>query len=164
MLQAKDELANAQAQNPSRRSEGFSFVGPDSASPPVRFGAMSRLCQLVQWRTETGLGWLGMQDSNSETSSQIIPLKDRSNSRHPAEFWPQRLFAFELRRWETQLGPGAKISAGMLARTLANGTAKTAANFGAGLDAHKEQLYCGPVLRHPAELIQAANFKSATAF
>ena len=25
-------------------------------------------------------------------------------------------------------------------------------------------LYCGPVLRHPAELIQAANFTAAVAF
>src|SRR6266516_3768334 len=33
----------------------------------------------------------------SETSSQMIPLKSRSDSRDPAEFWPQRLFAFELR-------------------------------------------------------------------
>jgi hypothetical protein len=33
---------------------------------------------------------------------------------NPAEFWPQRLFAFELRRWEAQLGPSAKISAGCL--------------------------------------------------
>jgi len=38
-------------------------------------------------------------------SSQIIPLKGRADSRDPAEFWPQRLFAFELRRGDTQLGP-----------------------------------------------------------
>src|SRR6266568_8202982 len=42
---------------------------------------------------------------NSETSSQNIPLKGRADSRDPAEFWPQRLFAFELRRGDTQLGP-----------------------------------------------------------
>src|SRR5262249_15856679 len=29
-------------------------------------------------------------------SSQNIPLKVRSDSRDPAEFWPQRLFAFEV--------------------------------------------------------------------
>src|SRR5438034_1862284 len=51
----------------------------------------------------------------SETSSQIIPLKSRSDSRDPAEFWPQRLFAFELRRGGTKLGPSARISAEMLA-------------------------------------------------
>src|SRR6266481_6883288 len=34
---------------------------------------------------------------NSETSAQIIPLKGRIDLRDPAEFWPQRLFAFELR-------------------------------------------------------------------
>ena len=32
-------------------------------------------------------------------SSQIIPLKSRTDFRSPAEFQPQRLFAFELRRW-----------------------------------------------------------------
>src|SRR6516164_6015520 len=32
----------------------------------------------------------------------------------PAELRPQRLFAFELRRWEAQLGPSARISAGGL--------------------------------------------------
>jgi hypothetical protein len=32
----------------------------------------------------------------------------------PAEFRPQRLFVFELRRWEAQLGPSARISAGCL--------------------------------------------------
>src|SRR5258707_1008454 len=43
--------------------------------------------------------WLRWSDSNSEMSSQIIPLKDRADCGNPAEFWPQRLFAFELRRW-----------------------------------------------------------------
>ena len=32
-------------------------------------------------------------------------MKGRADSRDPAEFWPQRLFAFELRRGDTQLGP-----------------------------------------------------------
>jgi hypothetical protein len=32
----------------------------------------------------------------SEMSAQIIPLKGRSDPRDPTEFWPQRLFAFEL--------------------------------------------------------------------
>jgi hypothetical protein len=54
----------------------------------------------------------------SETSSQNIPLKGRTDSRDPAEFWPQRLFAFELRRGDTQLGPSARISAGIRTRTL----------------------------------------------
>jgi len=44
-------------------------------------------------------GLLGWKDSNSEMSSQIIPLKGRTDFRGPAEFQPQRLFAFELRRW-----------------------------------------------------------------
>src|SRR2546427_6702999 len=30
------------------------------------------------------------------------------------KFWTRRLFAFELRRWEAQLGPSARISAGCL--------------------------------------------------
>src|SRR5262245_9345455 len=47
-------------------------------------------------------------------SSQNIPLKARSDSRDPAEFLPPRLFAFKLRRWEAQLGPSARISAGCL--------------------------------------------------
>ena len=47
-------------------------------------------------------------------SSQNMPLKGRTDSRDPAEFRPQRLFAFELRRWEAQLRPSARISAGCL--------------------------------------------------
>src|SRR5260370_16425556 len=43
--------------------------------------------------------WLRWSDSNSEMSSQIIPLKDRADCGNPPEFWPQRLFAFDLRRW-----------------------------------------------------------------
>ena len=42
--------------------------------------------------------WLRWSDSNSETSSQNIPLKGRSDSQDSAEFRPQRPFAFELRR------------------------------------------------------------------
>src|SRR2546430_14670494 len=61
--------------------------------------------------------WLRWSDSNSEMPSQNIPLKGRTDSRDPAEFWPQRLFAFELRCRDTQLGPGARISAGVPART-----------------------------------------------
>jgi hypothetical protein len=44
--------------------------------------------------------WLGMRDSNSEMSPQIIPLKGRKICGDLVELWPQRLFAFELRRWE----------------------------------------------------------------
>jgi hypothetical protein len=44
-------------------------------------------------------------------SPQIIPLKGRKICGDPAEFWRQRLFAFELRRWEAQLEPSASISA-----------------------------------------------------
>ena len=39
--------------------------------------------------------------------------KSADNSQ-PAEFRPQKLFAFELRRWEAQLEPSARISAGCL--------------------------------------------------
>jgi hypothetical protein len=45
-------------------------------------------------------------------------LKGRADSRDQAEWGPQRLFAFELRRGDTQLGPRAKISAGVLAPAL----------------------------------------------
>jgi hypothetical protein len=51
-------------------------------------------------------------------SRQNIPLKGRADSRDQAEWGPQRLFAFELRRGDTQLGPRAKISAGVLAPAL----------------------------------------------
>jgi hypothetical protein len=51
-------------------------------------------------------------------SPQTIPLKGRADSRDQAEWGPQRLFAFELRRGDTQLGPRAKISAGVLAPAL----------------------------------------------
>src|SRR6266404_9431714 len=48
--------------------------------------------------TET-TAWLGIRESNSEMSSQIIRLKVLQICKNPAEFWPQRVFAFELRRW-----------------------------------------------------------------
>jgi hypothetical protein len=51
-------------------------------------------------------------------SRQNIPLKGRADSRDQAEWGPQRLFAFELRQGDTQLGPRAKISAGVLAPAL----------------------------------------------
>ncbi len=35
----------------------------------------------------------------SEMSAQSISLKGWTDLREPAEFWPQRLFALELRRW-----------------------------------------------------------------
>src|SRR6266481_6314384 len=46
-------------------------------------------------------------------STQIIPLKDRTDLRGPSEFQPQRLFAFELRRWErsSSLVPGSRQKA-----------------------------------------------------
>jgi hypothetical protein len=49
----------------------------------------------------------------SEMSTQIIPLKDRTDLRGPSEFQPQRLFAFELRRWErsSSLVPGSRQKA-----------------------------------------------------
>ena len=61
-------------------------------------------------------GWLGWEDSNSEMSAQNIPLKGFSGD--PAEFWPQRLFAFELRLPTPQLGPSARISAGCRGQAL----------------------------------------------
>ena len=76
-------------QNPSRRSEGFSFVGPDSKSTGAFWCDVAPAARTMAHRDRTA--WLGMQDSNLETSSQIIPLKDRSNSRDPAEFWPQTI-------------------------------------------------------------------------
>src|SRR5438093_1180375 len=42
--------------------------------------------------------WLRWSDSNSEMSSQNIPLKGRTDSRESSRILPQRLFAFELRR------------------------------------------------------------------
>src|SRR5205807_9870884 len=44
----------------------------------------------------------------SEMSSQIIPLKGRSDSWHHSEFRSQRLFACELRRRDTRLGPSVQ--------------------------------------------------------
>jgi hypothetical protein len=66
------------------------WVGPPARCPP----ASSILAQ------GDLTAWLGMKDSNSEMSSQIIPLKGRTDSGKPAQFWPQRLFAVELRSWE----------------------------------------------------------------
>src|SRR5215510_8253269 len=71
----------------------------------------------------------------SETSAQNIPLKGRTVCGNSAEFRPQRLFAFELRRWEAQLGPNARISAAMLARgSVDHCGAGTAAIFGRSRD------------------------------
>src|SRR5205807_2159073 len=49
------------------------------------------------------------------TSTQNIPLKGRKICGDPAEFWRQRLFAFELRRWGNAARSNAS-SAGTLAR------------------------------------------------
>jgi hypothetical protein len=66
-----------------------------------------------------GTGWLGMWDSNSETLPQIFSLKGRTDSGIQPEFWPQRLFAFELGRLAIRSsGPMPRISAVMLARML----------------------------------------------
>src|SRR5215471_12023359 len=54
-------------------------------------GARSALCG--------GRSVMSVPTAISEMSSQNIPLKVRSDSRDPAEFWPQRLFVFEVRRW-----------------------------------------------------------------
>jgi hypothetical protein len=68
---------------------------PSGAAPPW----------LMWWQVPNRTGtwrptaWLRWSDSNSETSSQNIPLKGRLDCPDPAEFCPQRLFAFELRRW-----------------------------------------------------------------
>jgi hypothetical protein len=67
--------------------------------PPEAVGAMQAMGSSGNkgWRDQTA--WLGWEDSNSEMSSQIIPLKGRTDSPwDPAEFRPPRLFAFELRR------------------------------------------------------------------
>jgi hypothetical protein len=50
-------------------------------------------------------------------SSQNIPLKGRSDSPDPAEFWPQRLFTFELRCW----GYAARASCQDLSRDACAG-------------------------------------------
>src|SRR6516164_2432980 len=64
----------------------------------------------------------------------------------PAEFRPQRLFAFELRRWEAQLGLSASISAGCLRwqelpRFSAGQSSKTIAHF--ALDFFRKESVCG---------------------
>src|ERR1700716_3987368 len=82
----------------------------------VGVGAVSGGLHLLPGGNRTG--WLRWSDSNSETSSQNIPLKGRSDCPDPAEFWPQRLFAFELRRPGDAARPRARTSAGVLARTL----------------------------------------------
>ncbi len=57
---------------------------------PCPNGARSVLCG--------GRSVMSVPTAISEMSSQIIPLKGRIDLRDPAEFWRQRLFAFELRR------------------------------------------------------------------
>jgi hypothetical protein len=52
-------------------------------------------------------------------SPQTIPLKGRKICGAPAEFWPQRLFAFEMRAGEMPLGPSAAgIFSSVMRRTL----------------------------------------------
>ena len=41
----------------------------------------------------------------SEMTTEIISLKIAQICGDPSEFWLWRVFAFELRRWDTQLGP-----------------------------------------------------------
>jgi hypothetical protein len=57
------------------------------------------MVQVLRMDRRDPTAWLGMQDSNSETSSQIIPLKGRTDLRESSRNWRQRLFAFELRGW-----------------------------------------------------------------
>src|SRR5262249_51291088 len=79
-------------------------------------------------------------------SWQNTPLKDRTDFRDPAELRPQRLFAFELRRWEAQLEPSASISAGCLRwqelpRFSAGQSSNTIARF--ALDFSRKERVCG---------------------
>ena len=41
------------------------------------------LCDQQEFRAGDETGWLGTYDSNSETPSQIIPLKARADSQDP---------------------------------------------------------------------------------
>jgi len=73
-------------------------------------GARSVLCG--------GRSVMSVPTAISEMSSQIIPLKVLQICKNPAEFWPQRVFAFELRRWGNAARVArCRISAGVLART-----------------------------------------------
>jgi hypothetical protein len=53
--------------------------------------------------------WLGIRDSNSETSAQIIPLKDRTDLRESNRMLLPRLFAFELRCWGDAARAGKRL-------------------------------------------------------
>jgi len=66
----------------------------------LREGGATLCMTIAGLRTcERPTAWLGWEDSNSEMSPQIIPLKDHTDCGDPAEFWLWSLFAFELRRW-----------------------------------------------------------------
>src|SRR5262252_635428 len=74
-----------------------------------------------------------------------MSVKVAQISADPAEFRPQRLFAFELRRWEAQLGPSASISAGCLRwrelpRFSAGQSSNTIAHF--ALDFSRKESVC----------------------
>src|SRR5262249_6527517 len=82
-----------------------SFIrGPKSASPSNTRGGS----RVPEWGP---LGSVRGALSNERPYRDLrnvvpkYPLTSRADSRDPAEFWPQRLFAFELRRGDTQLGP-----------------------------------------------------------
>ena len=59
MLCGRLILRTHKQQNPSRRSEGFSFVGPDTAKSTDAFWCdVAPIFAARTWRTETGLaGW-----------------------------------------------------------------------------------------------------------
>ena len=61
MLCGRLILRTHKQQNPSRRSEGFSFVGPDTAKSTDAFCAMSLLFLQLGHGAQRPTGWLGAQ-------------------------------------------------------------------------------------------------------
>jgi len=92
-----------------RRRRGSSPAAPTGARqragltpppPPTHFHASGRrFTHNSSGQSKNPLTAITVSTAISEMSTQIIPLKGRTISEGLAEFRPQRLFAFQLRRW-----------------------------------------------------------------
>src|SRR5215211_1298056 len=95
--------------------------------------------------------WLGIRDSNSEMSPQIIPLKDRTDWRESSRILATEIFAFELRRWGNAARASCcrdlqQCSAPTLAAERHRCKARIAANFSRSKDAPPAATPATPLL------------------
>src|SRR5437016_11492490 len=68
----------------------------------IRTFAIMRSCSIprfTSWLRETGLRGWACKTRTQKCRHKLSLCKSAQISGDPAEFWPQRLLAFELRRW-----------------------------------------------------------------